>query len=260
MQATRGEPCNTAMFIVEPSARIFGEYEAAVKAQREHAKRTLPKKKKNLALQDHFDTRLGWGYDFIKNKDKWQAIKKSGNQWMFYASHSDQGLMYYVAKFLYKDVSIAIGRKVENWKGVEGSVKPEKESELMDVLEKHQPKLLAYMYSCNNPTNLGDFKWTCNPPYNSFAHFSGGTKPWQGEFNLAKSKETASIEDTVSTSAPRVVWWQELIALNEKLEMNLDLEHWNEKYLPGMKESPLGYIAKYWDPGTTTHLNNTSTS
>jgi hypothetical protein len=258
MQATRGEPCNTAMFIVEPSARIFGEYEAAVKAQREHAKRTLPKKKRNLALQDHFDTRLGWGYDFIKNKDKWQAINHVGNRWRFYASHSDQGLMYYVAKFLYKDVSIAIGHKVENWKGVEGSVKPEKESELMDVLEKHQPKLLAYMYSCNNPMNLGDFKWTCNPPYNSFAHFSGGRKPWQNQFNIAE-KLTSSMF-TGYQNATLVVWWQELIALNEKLEMNLDLEHWNEKYLPGMKESPLGYIAKYWDPGTTTPLNNSTSS
>ena len=258
MQATRGEPCNTAMFIVEPSARIFGEYKAAVKAQREHAKRTLPKKKRNLVLQDHFDTRLGWGYDFIKNKDKWQAMNKSGNRWRFYASHSDQGLMYYVARFLYKDVSIAMGRKVENWKGVEGSVKPEKESELMDVLEKYQPKLLAYMYNCDRSQPHSQYAWTCNPPYNSFAHFSGGTKPWQSNFNLAQFKKFAALKYTGFKQAALVVWWQELIALNEKLEMNLDLEHWNEKYLPGMKESPLGYIAKYWDPGTTTHLNNTS--
>jgi hypothetical protein len=248
-KATRGEPCNTGMFMVEPSARIFSEYKAAVKAKHDHADKYLPQKTNKL--RDHFDLRLGWGYDFIKNNDKWVSIHKSGNRWRFYAAHSDQGLMYYVARFLYKDVSIAIGHKVENWKGVDGVLKPEKESEAMDLLEKYQPKLLAYKYNCDKGSPPNNFKWTCNPPYNSFAHFYGEHKPWQNKFNLEQFQKHASTKNTYMDNAATVVWFRELIALNEKLKMNLDLEHWDEKYLSGMKESPLGYIAKYWDKGTT---------
>ena len=246
-KATRGEPCNTGMFMVEPSARIFSEYKAAVKAKEEHVDKYLPQKTNKL--RDHFDLRLGWGYDFVKNDDKWVSINKSGNRWRFYAAHSDQGLMYYVARFLYKDVSIAIGRKVENWKGVDGVLKPEKESETMDLLEKYQPKLLAYKNYCDKPTRSGDYQWTCNPPYDSFAHFFGDRKPWQNKFNSKQFKN--STNDTYRDHAATVVWFRELIALNAKLKMNLDLEHWDEKYLSGMKESPLGYIAKYWDKGST---------
>ena len=97
--------------------------------------------------------------------DQWESIHKSGNRWRFYAAHADQGLMYYVTRFLYQDVSIAMGRKVQNWKGVavvnkdeskeaKQMFKPEKESEDIDVLEKHQPPLYAYMYSCDQEAEI----------------------------------------------------------------------------------------------------------
>ena len=239
--------------MVEPSARIFSEYKATVKAQREHIDKKLSKDRSGKFLRDHFDVRLGWGYNFIKNKDSWRSINRRKKTWNFYASHSDQGLMYYVAKFLYKDVSIAIGRNVENWKGIEGIMKPELESEKTDILEKYQPELLSYQFGCDDlkEAEKSGFLWTCNPPYNSFAHFYGDHKPWQNKFDPVSFKRNALKKDTSLRKAASIVWFKELLELNERLAMHLDFEHWNEKYVPEMKKSPLGYIAKFYDKGTT---------
>eukprot|EP00978_Attheya_sp_CCMP212_P013578 scaffold34093_cov59-Attheya_sp.AAC.4 len=233
--ATRAEPTNGGMFIAEPSAPIYEQYKEAVRQQHEKAK-TLP--------YPHFDRKEGWGYSFLDNGDKWEAMNKSGKRWQWYGAHVDQGLMYYIAKFRSKEVSIAIGQRVQNWKGVEGQIKPEKESETVGMLEKYQPELLAYQYQCDLGKSY-DFTWTCNPPYNSFAHFVGSHKPWQGKFSLESINN-----EPVSTStrkAATMLWFKELIALNEEHGMGIDLEHWNDKHLPLMKESTLGYMPMYAD-------------
>ena len=50
-----------------------------------------------------------------------------------------------MARFVYKNASVAIGNKLENWKGVEGQTKPLKESDSYDVLEKYRlPKATAH--------------------------------------------------------------------------------------------------------------------
>ena len=252
--ATRGEPCNTGMFIVEPSFSIFKEYRETVRAQRKDAK-DLPR---------HFDPNKGWGHSFWEYGDQWESMHKRGKKWKFYAAHSDQGLMYYVARFLYQDVSIAMGRKVQNWKGVDVAnkdetkeakqiFKPEKESEDIDVLERHQPPLSAYMYSCDQEAEIqskrdGGFSHMCNPPYNSFGHFTGSHKPWQNKFEMSDLQKSKTVNDnTRKLKAVTSLWFQELQELNDRLRMGLDLENWNEKYLGIMKQSPLGYMATWGD-------------
>jgi hypothetical protein len=232
--ATRNEPTNGGMFIAEPSKHIYEQYKEAVRIQHEKAK-TLP--------YPHFDKQEGWGYSFTQNHDRWRAILKRGNRWAWYGAHVDQGLMYYVAKYLSKEVSIAIGAVVENWKGVDGQIKPEKESETVGMLEKYQPELLAYQYRCDQDGNH-DFKWTCNPPYNSFAHFVGSHKPWQEKFSLKWINKSVN---TSTRKAATILWFKELITLNDEHGMGIDLEHWNVKHLPLMKESTLGYMPMYSD-------------
>ena len=251
IMATRGEPCNTGMFYVEPNESIFKQYNHAVETTIKKATlANLNKTKSERRPGDHLmDRKDGWGYNFRENGDQWEGIKKSGNLWLFHAAHSDQGQMYYVAKFLYKDVSIAIGRKVQNFRGLEGVKKPEMESEVYDLLHHHQPQLLAYQNNCDKDYVDKFTNWTCNPPYNSMAHFYGSTKPWQAGFAKRDLESRKGI--TRKSLAPFLLWWRELIELNEKLDMKLDIDKWNEKYLEIMKLSPLGYMAWYSETRNT---------
>ena len=89
IMATKGEPCNTAMFIVEPSKESFEKYENVVRRQHEVA-RTLP--------YPHFDYEEGWGVNFLnlKKNKHWESLNFHVDNWRFHASHSDQGLINYI--------------------------------------------------------------------------------------------------------------------------------------------------------------------
>ena len=82
MVATRGEPCNTGVFLVQPLPGDWESWQAAVHAQHEAGK---------LLPYPHFDWKLGWGYHFQKEQDYWEAVLKNGTTWRFHAGHSDQG-------------------------------------------------------------------------------------------------------------------------------------------------------------------------
>ena len=57
--ASLGEPCNTGIFMVQPSVEAFAKYNDAVIKQREHAK-TLP--------YPYFDYKEGWGRNMKEHK------------------------------------------------------------------------------------------------------------------------------------------------------------------------------------------------
>jgi hypothetical protein len=44
-----------------------------------------------------------------------------------------------------------------------------------------------------------------------------------------------------------------LIEVNDLLQLGLDVENWNEQHLPRMKDSPMGYIAKFADHANHVH-------
>eukprot|EP00978_Attheya_sp_CCMP212_P002116 scaffold4358_cov59-Attheya_sp.AAC.1 len=120
IMASRGEPCNTGMFIVEPKLDAWDRLQAVIEKQRESG-RKLP--------YPHFNRRDGWGHNFIRARDDWEAIDKKHNTWNYHASHSDQGLMYYYAKYMTQDVSIAIADRLQNWMPSDGQL-PQKVSEV----------------------------------------------------------------------------------------------------------------------------------
>jgi len=235
IMATREEPCNTGMFFVEPSSKAFREYKEVVHRQHEKGKK-LP--------YPHFDKSEGWGYDFRKNSDYWEAVhKKGGNGWHWHASHSDQGLMYYLAKWVFKNSSIAIGDRIQNLKPANEDGKVEIESDEAGVLAKYQPKILEYQWNCNSDKTEEKYLWRCTPPYEAFAHFMGNKKPWQSKFNLKGINKTWLHRQ----EAVRFLWFRELISMDEELRIGVDVQHWNEKHLPQMKNSPLGYMAMIRD-------------
>lgn len=235
LYATRGEPANGGMFIVEPSREMYEKYKEAVRAQHEQAK-TLP--------YPYFDKDDGWGYNFKTHQDQWEGIVRSGERWGWYGAHTDQGLMYYIGKYLSIGVSIAIGPKVQNWKHIEGQEKPEKESESNGMLEKYQPDLLSFQNSCDRRNRDDSMAWQCSPPYSSFSHFTGSNKPWQNSFDIKWLDQPLQ---SYGKKGPTLLWFKELYMLNEKHDIGIDFENWNEKHLPTMKTSTLGYMPRWAD-------------
>ena len=241
--ATRGEPCNTAFFIVKPSLENYDKLQAAIERQHEEGRKID---------YPHFDWQRGWGHNFEIAGDSWESVHKKGNKWRYHAGHSDQGLMYFYAKYLIQDVSIAIGKKVQNWVAStapeelakEESVRlPTMIKEEVDVLEKYSPKPSVYQNNCDRTK---DATWNCPPPYQNYAHFAGSHKPWQ-EGNQKHFMEYSDKNDANALNGPYRLWFATLEELNTKLAMGLDISKWNELYMEGMKDSPLGYMAMYKD-------------
>lgn len=238
--ATRGEPCNTAFFIVEPSLENYQKLQDAIERQHEEG-RKIP--------YPHFDWGRGWGHDFARAGDEWKSVHKTGQKWRYHAGHSDQGLMYFYAKYLIQDVSIAIGPSVENWVpntsltelAKDESIRlPILESDEVNVLQKFSPEPAAYQNNCDTkPQGY----WSCPPPYQNYAHFAGSHKPWQE----GNQRHFMDRDDTNDNHAPYRLWFSTLEALNTKLNMGLDISKWNDLYMADMKESPLGYMAMYKD-------------
>ncbi|KAL7574605.1 hypothetical protein ACA910_002959 [Epithemia clementina (nom. ined.)] len=231
--ATREEPCNTGLFIVQPLVGDWERLQTVVQAQHQSGQKLL---------YPHFDWQTGWGYDFEKNRDHWEAIQTNGTQWKFHAGHSDQGLMYYWAKFVKQDVTIVIKNRLQHWVPGDDN-RPRLVSEISGALELLPPAkrprdrpLFAPPF-CGKQLRPEDDKtdFQCLAPYRDFKHFSGSSKPWQ--------KSLFQIQHHSSFG----IWFGQLQELNQELKINLDLKNWNKKYLPVMKASPLGYMALWTD-------------
>lgn len=239
--SSRGEPCNAGMFILQPEEGAWERLQEVVAAQREEAK-DLP--------YPHFDWEMGWGHNFTAEGDEWESIGLTGERWRFHAGHSDQGLLFYYLKYFRQDVSIVIGDRIQNWiPGADG--KPHKLVEFPHELnEEVFPKPSAVQYNCLGDYDCAfpdrkmdeEFGHMCLPIYRDFAHFMGTNKPWQiGVHPSWGSKDCHKLY------GPYRLWFRELRAINEKLDIGLDVEHYDDVHLPRMKESPLGYLAQFKD-------------
>ena len=240
--ATRGEPCNGGLFVLKPEEGGWEQIEQIIQRQKDEG-RQLP--------YPHFDYKRGWGYHFQDQHDAWEAMHRKGTAWHFHASHSDQGLIYYWTKFVKQDVSIVIGDRVQNWMP-SGGEKPRKEMELTDEpLAKYTAAApMAYQDSCDKDK---DSFHTCIVPYRDIAHFMGKRKPWQIENPRRFLNSTSTDKDTATTR----VWFEQLIELNGKLNLGIDLDKWDQEQYAQMKESPLGTMPK-WSDGLL-ELNMTKT-
>ena len=70
----------------------------------------------------------------------------------------------------------------------------------------------------------------------------GKEKPWLGQY--VRDEKTTHGQHGVKGQ-----WFAELEALNDKLNMSIDLEHWNSKIAPNMKGVMLGEMAMFKDQG-----------
>jgi len=230
IMASRGEPCNTGMFILEPKKGAWEELQEVINKQHNEAI-DLP--------YPHFDRVKGWGHSFRAAGDQWEGIKYNGTYWNYHASHSDQGLMYYWTKYVKQDVSIVISNRIQNWIPYGDGVNtvPKKVKELKDELAMFTSQTpLAWQHGCDGKNST----YHCYPPYRDFAHFMGKNKPWQIGVRRYPRKNLA-------LNGPHLLWFEELSKINAMLNIGLDIANWNQKYKVQMQESPLGYMAMWKD-------------
>ncbi|KAL7538178.1 hypothetical protein ACHAWF_008114, partial [Thalassiosira exigua] len=227
--ATRGEPCNTALFMMTPEEGAYDELKEIIQRQHEEgARMDYP----------HFDFDRGWGHSFRKANDTWEAMHKHGQMWRFHAGHSDQGLWYYFVKYHRMEGSIAIGPRLQTiTPGKDG--KPVLTNEF-GVLARYDPEPIVDFGDCEEVGVEGNH--LCHPGYRDFVHFSGTKKPWLQAPYACRVCDREKIERT-----PLGFWHKVLSEMNEEYDMGLDLENYAEKVLSRIAHSPLGYLAQHSD-------------
>jgi hypothetical protein len=242
IMASRGEPVNAGMFILEPKEGDWEFLQGIIERKEQSAK--------DLHLSyPHFDRQNGWGHNFRKEGDLWEGISYNGSRWDYYASHSDQGLLYYWARFFKQDVSIVIGAKIQNWVPDKTTGLPKLLTQMLNepLMNYSAPAPLAYQHDCDDekaaPNNV--MHHACLVPYRDFAHFMGKkNKPWQKRYRPMYLTST----DHKGYNGAKRIWFQELVEINTKHSMGIDFKAWEaSKDLKYMKESPLGYMAMFKD-------------
>ena len=226
--ASRGEPCNAGLFILEPKEGEWENLQAVITKQHEDAK-DLPYPK--------FDRANGWGHNFRMARDQWEGIQQNGTRWDYHASHSDQGRLYYWVRYVKQQVSIAIGDKLVKYvPGEDGQ--PVLKEALIRALHPHMTKEpLAWQFHCDRKDS-----YQCTSPYREYAHFMGGSKPWMKGNGGGLAKRTSTAE----RSAPYRLWFKELGEINELFNMGLDLSKMG-RGIQNMTETPLGHMAMWYD-------------
>lgn len=239
--ATRGEPCNTALFVMHPAPGAWQAMQDIV--DRTHARgSTLP--------YPHFDFKTGWGHDFAAHGDYWMAQRKNGTSWRFHAGHSDQGLWYYYARYHARDASLVVGNRLVNVlptpSSSSSSTNNNNQTEHLQILDgilnepAHLPREapVVEQHGCVRRPRSGVH--VCHPVLRDFAHFSGNKKPWA-------KPPCAVCRGGDGLHGPHRLWYDELAKLNGRLGMGLDVTNFADVHMPHMAASPLGYLAKFSD-------------
>jgi lipopolysaccharide biosynthesis glycosyltransferase len=175
--AWRIEPAHGGAFILTPRPGDYQMLQDIVQRQ----------ERKILAGQK-FSKREGWGH-VITPPDAWHSTRgregPNATDWDWHGDFADQGLLYYWTKYVKQDVSIVIGRDVENWSGnqsrlLHGSLSP------YGCVPNEHTKANKYAYS----------GFSSMVPYRDFKHFTGSAKPWldSGRINMSHTHQLEDIQ------------------------------------------------------------------
>lgn len=140
-------------------------------------------------------------------------------------------------KHVLRNTSIVLGEQVETW-GMTDDSSPTS-TNLSPVLRNaynctfldYAPIPVLRAQSCQ-PYQSKNWHYACHPPYRDAIHFSGGDKPWRHHFQpLFFHNDTfSSVEELFP------FWFVELRSLNDELQMGLDFDNWNDRYLQGLQD------------------------
>jgi len=254
MRATQGEPANGGFFMAQPQPGAWKRIQTIIADQRSQG--------------SNFNRRKGWGHDFqVTPDDNWHAIEKNGTNWRFYGAHVDQGLLYYVMRFVFQDSSHLLGARVETWSSRNGRPDgvsstyhtPHVDENLLWANVEGSPLLTSNLCLEDGRSSLTTITTTtttkttitipaspyCSPGYRDFFHFDGHSKPWQSEMSSMEFLKFTSMKEfdgRPRRNTVRTFWLWNLNRLNVRLEMGLNFTLWDTDILPHMKTSPLGYV------------------
>jgi len=165
------EPSAGGIFVLKPSISDF-----------DHLQQIVHEKEIRSFHQPypHWDESYGWGH-VITPPDYWKILRGWKKQnWTWYGSWADQGLLYYWTKYVKKSVSIIIRNDVEQWdkenwiETWDGKLILRNETfdfeknEIKGVLKN---PFMKNGYGCPQQHLLPN-------PYDDFKHMTGVGKPW----------------------------------------------------------------------------------
>ena len=192
----QNEASNAGFFMVTPSMDDWNLLQQAiVRHEQQVLKMDYP----------YWDEDVGWGHR-ITPPDYWRGMKDpttKNHKWKWFSVHSDQGLLYYFAKYIKKDVSIIIGDEIETWStGTTRKHASTGDDSTAQQQQQQQPVQLQ-----NIQSNLFD-RFSCKlgrggnrnrlpPPYSDLHHFTGTNKPWESENIRSMNNNTKPLRGNV---------------------------------------------------------------
>ncbi len=206
--ASNREPSNGGMIIVRPNATAYQDIQ-----------RIIQEWGPRLGNGKKWDELVGWGHT-IQPPDSWETneLKTEGTRWSFWAANADQGFLYHYCKYVLKECTQILARKIINFGS--GSTLIEKQwnvtslhtSPLTDVAPSE-----AYIFSSSNCGTLTAYwcpGWPgCVPPYKDFRHYTGRSKPWKQDHPATTRKQEPRSNDHL--------WWQTLVELRDEEGLNM---------------------------------------
>jgi alpha-N-acetylglucosamine transferase len=175
--AWRIEPAHGGAFLLAPRKGDFEKLQDIVHRQ------------ERQILSGHgFSKKEGWGH-VITPPDAWHSTSGreglNATDWDWHGDFADQGLLYFWTKYYKRNVSIVIGKDVENWSG--------NHSELL-----HGP---LNSYGCVPKEYTKPYKYASSGfskmvPYRDFKHFTGQAKPWvtSGGVNMTNTHRFEDVQ------------------------------------------------------------------
>lgn len=161
-------PATASIFLVTPQTGEFERIINVIQRQR--------------TVMGTWNDTLGWGHVLQPPYDGWRAFDKPNLhfQWSFYASHADQGLLYYYAKYMRMNFTHVYPGSVETWRQVSSlaAAHPNAIRVDNDHLIAHVQTQHNILQGCGGLPYGRKGDYAKYAPYSDYLHFNGIRKPW----------------------------------------------------------------------------------
>jgi hypothetical protein len=156
--------------------------------------------------------------------------------WNWHAVFADQGLLYFWAKYVKKNVSIIIGSEIEHWTTTTGNNTDEL---MLQRVDKDSP---LDPYSCiRTKSSYQNGRRLPPAPYRDFYHFTGNRKPW--ETLDWQSPHNSTVNKRMQ------IWRDTLMKVQEKTHYNFTLfgdnNNVDEDGMGSIPKPPMGRFSTY---------------
>lgn len=239
------EPANGGLFVLSPAPGHYQRLQEIIRRRAVASVEGQLEQPLSITINSTtpigaFDPVRGWGHVIVP-PDQWKARRPGqfGTNWTFHFAFSDQGLLYHWTKYDRKSVSIIFENYVEHW-GANDTDMDKEASDRPVVLQQRvedpfvnfsKPEQIDSPYRPRIRVYAACKKFLCH-----VKHFTGSQKPW------LRRPIKGYINASLQFSDPTLLWWHTLYRIDQRLQMNLDFDHWKM-----WQEAPLGGYATLAD-------------